>query len=441
MTYKKFFAALALSSASLLGYSQTLSVTVDGIQYTVSTVTGSYSSLSSTLTRSVFYENSDLARSLSNAVAAQLPGVYGEGTGPGFNYEFDANSETFPEGLALTWVYITGPGPQDLPMVVADSGEDMVWALAYLAGPSTEDTLTSMRLNALALRQAFNQQSALMNIGLSQDCTVFDEKNLCASFTGTRSTQSGSNMDATVGTLVLAHRTAANFRYGAYINQNLNTSNQGGLRLERSTPGVGAFANYTLGSDLNIRGSIGFGKLDMESTREAIGTAEAGVGKSHVKSHGVQIELNKAFDINPDWAAIPYGGVRKTTTKRAGYSEAGSATVTTPLTYAELKQTQTTAFGGVRFLGNIAPQTHLLLSAGFEHDMSSKIDDYAAAGVAGLGSMSMQGDAKKTRPVFSAAVSYDIAKNERASISVQHRQEAFDSKAITSVGLTYIKGF
>ena len=221
----------------------------------------------------------------------------------------------------------------------------------------------------------------------------------------------------------------------------MNSSEQGGLRFERSKPGLGAFVNYAMTSGLNVRGSVGFGKVDMQSTREAIGSAEAGVGKSNIKSQGVQIELNKAFDVKPGWSAIPYAGVRNVSHKRAAYSETATDLVSTPLTYADLKQTQTTAFGGLRFLGNIAPQTQLLLSAGVERDMSSKIDDYAATGVDGLGAISMQGDVKKTRPVFSAALSYDIAKNERASIGVLHRQEAFDSKATTSVGFTYMKGF
>lgn len=315
--------------------------------------------------------------------------------------------------------------------------------ICVYSGSSCEavDTLISLEPNAFALRNAFNLQSNNIAQGLSYDCTLFDEKNICASFTGTRSTQNGSNVDATTGTLVIAHRPAANVRFGGYINQNLSTSNQGGLRLERSNPGLGAFVNYTLASGLNVRGSIGYGKMDMETTREAIDTAEAGVGKSNIKSQGVQIELNKAFDIKPGWTATPYGGLRKVTTKRAGYSETASDTVTAPLTYADLQQSQTTAFGGVRFLGNIAPQTQLLLSAGVERDMSSTIDDYAATGVEGLGSISMQGNVKKTRPVLSAALSYDIAKNERASVGVHHRQEAFDSKAITSVGFTYTKGF
>lgn len=347
----------------------------------------------------------------------------------------------------VTTDYLTGftgtYGSQAYTLQLQD-GSTTVWDLLfpnYVAGPNAEDTLASMQLNAVALRQAFNQQSSLMNLSLSQDCTLFDAKNICASFTGTRSTQNGSNVDATTGTLVIAHRPTADIRYGGYINQNLSTSNQGGLRLERSTPGLGAFVNYTLASGLNVRGSVGFGKMDMETTRAVIGTAEAGVGKSNIKSQGVQIELNKAFDIKPGWAAIPYGGLRKVTTKRAGYSETASDAVVAPLSYADLQQTQTSAFGGIRFLGNIAPQTQLLLSAGVEYDLSSKIDDYAATGVDGLGSISMQGGVKKTRGVFSAALSYDIAKNERASIAVLQRQEAFDSKAITSVGFTYMKGF
>lgn len=319
---------------------------------------------------------------------------------------------------------------------------DHYWILfAPVLGPLAVDTLNSFRPNAFALRNTFNLQSANITQSLSYDCTVFDAKNICASFTGTRSDQSGSNLDSTTGTLVIAHRPAANVRFGGYINQSLNTSEQGGLRLERSKPGMGAFVNYAMTTGLNIRGSVSFGKMDMQTTREVIESAEAGVGKSNITTQGAQLELSKAFDIKAGWTAVPYAGIRKVTNKRAAYSEIESEAVSAPLTYVDLKQTQTTAFGGMRFLGQIAQQTQLLISAGVEHDSSRKVDDYAASGIDDLGSITMQENVKKTRPVFTTSLSYDIAKNERASIGVVHRQEAYDKKRTTSVGFTYIKGF
>lgn len=415
-----------------------ITVAVDDVSYKVTTQVSDYMSISSYLQNSLTFNNRLLAQSLATAVGGSLSL---NGRNPIFSYAYDPTSDQFaPSGYAPGYSFDVDDGVVDRRYVA--TSPTSYWAfVSIVIAPLVDDTLNSFRPNAFALRNAFNLQSNNIAQALSYDCTLFDAKNICASFTGTRSTQNGSNVDATTGTVVIAHRPAANVRFGGYINQNLSTSNQGGLLLERSNPGLGAFVNYTLASGLNVRGSIGYGKMDMETTREAIDTAEAGVGKSNIKSQGVQIELNKAFDIKPGWTATPYGGLRKVTTKRAGYSETASDTVTAPLTYADLQQSQTTAFGGVRFIGNIAPQTQLLLSAGVEHDMSSKIDDYAATGVDGLGSISMQGNVKKTRPVLGAALSYDVAKNERASVGVHHRQEAFDSKAITSVGFTYTKGF
>lgn len=441
MKISKTLVALALSSVVTLGFAQTINVSVGGVQYIVSTTTGSYTNLSSALTQSIFYGNSGLAESLSNAVAAQLPGVYGEGTGPGFNYGFNGSNVTFPEGLALTWVYITGPGPQDLPMVVLDNDDTMVWALASLAGPSVNDTLLSFLPNAFALRNAFNLQSANIAQSFSYDCTVFDEKNICVSFSGTRSNQNGSNITATSGTFVIAHRPNDDVRFGGYINQTISSSQQSGLHLERNKPGLGAFVNFAMTSGLNVRGSFGYGKMDMQTTREAVESAEAGVGKSNITTQGAQLELSNAFDIRAGWTAVPYAGVRKVTNKRSAYSEIASDAISTPLSYADLEQSQTTAFGGIRFNGQVAPQLQLLVSAGFESDTTNKVDDYIATGVAGLGSISMQENVKKSRPVFASSLSYDIAKNERASIAVLHRQEAFDSKKTTSAGFSYTKGF
>lgn len=413
-----------------------VAVTVGGVSYKVTAQASDYMSISSNLQNSLIFGDSALAQGLATAIGSSLRL---NGGNPIFNYAYDPTGDRYaPNGYALGWNFLQDENTVVDRRYVATSSA--YWAFVAYA-PSAADTLNSLSPNALALRNAFNLQSNNNAQGLNYDCTLFDAKNICASFTGTRSTQNGSNVEATTGTFVIAHRPTADVRFGGYINQNLSTSNQGGLRLERSTPGLGAFVHYSLASGLNVRGSIAYGKMDMETTREAIDTAEAGVGNSNIKTQGVQIELNKAYDIKPGWAAIPYGGLRKISTKRAGYTETASDTVAAPLTYAELQQTQTTAFGGVRFLGNIAPRTQLLLSAGVEHDMSTKIDDYAATGIDGLSSISMQGNVKKTRPVLNAALSYDIAKNEKASIGVHHRQEAFDSKAITTIGLTYMKSF
>lgn len=356
---------------------------------------------------------------------------------------FALPSMTDPSSNAGEWVGVRARGIKYVTFEQLSYDYVLVDNLIFTvtSGPSAEDTLNSMRLNSAALRGTFNLQNALISQGLSNDCTIFSDKGYCFSFVGNRFDQNASKLDFTSGTALLAYRHSPDLRFGGYINQNFGASNQGGLRLERSDPGLGVFANYTLPSGVNLRLSYSIGKAKMQTTREVIDSAEAGSGSSAITSKGVQVELSKAFDMQPGWTALPYAGIRQTTNKRAGYTEVTSDSVTAPLTYAELKQKQSTAFAGVRLFGNVAEKTLLMFSAGLEHDTSRRVDDYSATGVDDLGSINMKDNLKRTRPVFGAALSYEFAKNDRASVGVQSRREAFDSKSINSIAFTYTKGF
>lgn len=318
--------------------------------------------------------------------------------------------------------------------------------IAFMPFSSPGDSMLSMSHNAFALRNAFNLQSAKTAQGLTYDCTVFDKNNICVSFAGTRSF-GNDGIDNTTGALIIAHRPSANIRVGAYVDQNIGTSDSNGLKVKRGSPGYGLFgvwSQQTDGLGTQVRASVNSGSVDIETTRQAIETAEAGFGQSNIKSLGAQIELSHGFAASNDITVRPYLGYRKMSHKRAAYTEQSSDTVSSPFAYTALKQNTDSILVGVRFIGKLTAQTSATLSTGFEHNVKSTIDDYQAINtdIGTIPTISM-GDnwMRKTRPTASLGVIHNIDKKQTVGLSVTHRKEAFQTGSITSGMLQYTAGF
>jgi hypothetical protein len=320
--------------------------------------------------------------------------------------------------------------------------DDFVFLYAKL--PLASDTLSSFSPNAFALRNAFNLQSAKIAQGLSYDCTVYDEKNICVSFAGTRS--EGKDFDATTGALIMAHQPSKHFRLGAYVDQSYDASTSGGLTTKNGKPGFGVFGVWTQNTDglgAQVRVSANMGKVGSETQREAVETAEAGFGKSNIESRGWQLEYSQGYAINSIWTARPYVGYRKTTHTRAAYTEQSSEDVTAPLTYGSVKQNTDTVTAGITFAHTEMAKTSMFLTAGVEHELRNRMDRYGASSseIEGIGSIDLSTDKRKTHLALALTVNHDIDKTQRIGVSLNHRKEAFAPGAVTSAGVQYSKGF
>lgn len=336
---------------------------------------------------------------------------------------------------------------------LVETGEGTnIWdltVLSYIAppptGPSAEDTLASFRPNAVALRNAFNLQSAKIAQGLSYDCSVFDIRSVCISFVGSRS-KGENGLDNTAGALILAHRPNENFYFGAYSDQTFGSSNSGGLNVKRTSPGYGLFGVWSENADasgIQVRIAANYGATDLETTRTAVDTAEGGFGKSEIKSNGVQLEISRHYDLSSVWSARPYLGYRQTRNKRASYSESLSDEVKAPLTYSSLKQETETFLLGVGVTHFFSGQTFVTLAAGVEHDIKNDVDPYVATNedIGEIDSINMEGGMKKNRPVFSLGFVHYVDRTQRIGFSITHRREAFESASTTSGMIQYSKGF
>jgi uncharacterized protein YhjY with autotransporter beta-barrel domain len=312
--------------------------------------------------------------------------------------------------------------------------------------PSSNDTISSMTPNAYALRGAFAGQSAIINTGLSYDCTTFDAKGICVSAGGRVTDTNNPSINSQGALLIASYRANEQWRIGGYLDQNLSSNDARGVNLDNNNPMGGVFAVWnqnTDGTGYQVRLASGYSDKDVTISRSAFGlTGEAGKGDSSIQSQAYSATLSRGFQLNNTrWIASPYLGVRYTKIKRAGYTEDSSADVTTPLTYSALSQETTTALVGVRFNGQLGDKINLMASAGIENDIAHNTGDYAATGVDGLTPISFNQNIRHIRPVASVGSSYAIDKRQTVGANLHYRQEAFNSTNSVSGMVTYQVGF
>lgn len=315
---------------------------------------------------------------------------------------------------------------------------------AAQALPSGQDTRLSLMNNAIALKQAFNLQSAKIAQGLNFDCTQFDQNNSCVSFIGTKADSQG--FDANLGALILAYQPTQQLRFGGYIDQSFGSSSAGGLTMKRGNPGYGVFSVWSESSDgtgLQLRVAMNADKIDIETQRNAVGSAEPGFGQSDIRSQGFLFEVSQGFSLGTDWIARPYVGFRKTTNTRDSYTEHASTNVSAPLSYKRLKQNTETVITGLTLNHLFSAGTFISLTAGVEHDFHHNIDRYQVANqdIGSVDSIDLDSNKRLTRPIASLSVNHMIDHIQRIGVMFLHRKEAFESATTKSVFVQYSIGF
>lgn len=318
-------------------------------------------------------------------------------------------------------------------------------AVSNLLGPSLEDTTTTLQASASQLRGAYNLQSAIINTGLSYDCTTFDKNGICLS-AGGRITDTVNPATNSQGALLIAsYRANENFRVGGYLDQNLSSNDSRGINLDNSTPMGGLFAVWnqnTDGTGYQVRLAAGYSDKDVTISRAATGSAEAGRGNSSLRSQAYSAIVSRGIQVNDSrWIASPYLGVRYTKIKRAGYTEDLTADVQNPLTYSGLSQETTTALAGIRFNGQFGDKVNVLASAGVESDITHNTGNYSATGVDGLTPIAFNQNIRHVRPVAQAGVRYAIDKRQTVGANMLYRQEAFNSTHSVTGIVNYEIGF
>jgi len=326
-----------------------------------------------------------------------------------------------------------------------------IWDLDLLSapsnGPTSTDTQASLAQSAQALRGVYDLQNVSINNNLNNDCNLFDVHGICTSVTGTQNYLSGGvNNDTTSGTLTFAYRVNDHVRIGAYLDQNLNTSNVTGLHLNNGSPAFGAFAVWNANADglgTQLRVSAGYADKDLTVTRSAVQTSEAGSGTTSLNSYGASIVGSYAMAMPGDFIFSPYAGIRYTRVSADGYTEQANVNVTDPLTYSALTQNATTALVGTKWTRHIADNAVAYASIGLEQDLSNNGGTYSAssANIAGLTPIAFNPNINHTRPTASIGSYYNLGNTQRIAANLVWGEEAFTTANATSLMITYTAGF
>ena len=317
--------------------------------------------------------------------------------------------------------------------------------LLFSAGPSAIDTQVSLQQSAKKLRGIFNSAAISSNFANmnTYDCNLFDTKGMCISLGGRFTKVDKPDSNTTSAVVVLGYKATPNIRIGGFLDQNVNNSTPSGIQISNKNPLMGLFAVWNQNDDglgYQVKVANAYQDKSINTTREVIGTSEAGKGSTDLNTQSYVAELSYAFNYNDKTLLRPYLALRHTTIKQDAYTETG---VATPLSYASLQDKSTTALLGVKLNHKLMPKTTLTASLGVEQDLDHSVDDYSATstGIGGLTSENFNKNIKRTRPVVSAGAYYAVSKTQRIAGDIYYQQLPFQSTGSTTAYFNYTIGF
>lgn len=321
-----------------------------------------------------------------------------------------------------------------------------IWDLV-VTGAATVDTQASLNALASKLRGAFSGQTMATNFANmnTYDCNLFDAKGLCVSVGGQQTYVDSPSANMTSAVVVAGYKVSPTLRIGGFLNQNVNSNTGSNVDISNNSPLMGLFAVWNqnenhLGYQVKIANA--YQDMDVTTTRDVIGTSEAGRGKTDLNTQSYVGELSYAFLTNEDKTLVrPYAAVRYTRIKQDGYTERATTAVTAPLTYATLSDRSTAALVGVKLNHKLTDKVNLTGSLGVEQDLNHDVDNLTASGVSGLTSEAFNNNINRTRPVASIGAYYMPVKNQRIAADIYYQELPFQSTAATTAYMNYMIGF
>lgn len=333
-------------------------------------------------------------------------------------------------------------------LVVDDLNVIDVWdllILSYLSGPSAIDTQSSLHNSAQRLRSIFNSAALTSNFANmnTYDCNLFDAKGMCISVGGRYTTVDNPNSNTTSAVVVVGFKASPNIRIGGFLDRSVNNNTPTGINVSNKNPLMGAFAVWNQQADglgYQVKVANAYQDKDVITTRDVIGTSEAGTGATDLNTQSYVGELSYAYLANEDKTTLrPYLALRQTTIRQDAYTETG---VANPLSYASLKDRSTTALVGLKLNHILTLKATLTASLGVEQDLVHRVDQYSAtsSSIANLTSENFNDNIKRTRPVASAGAYYALSKTQRISGDVYYQQLPFQSTGSTTAYFSYMIG-
>jgi hypothetical protein len=328
----------------------------------------------------------------------------------------------------------------------SSSPDSLAESIALAAGPTSTDTQTSLSILARRLRTPYNYSLMSSNYANmnTYDCNLFDKNNMCISAGGRITTIDNPSSHHSAAVVVLGHKISPHIRIGGFLDQSVNHNMPSGVDMSNKNPMAGAFAVWNHQADglgFQMKLANAYQNKDVTTSREVIGTSEAGRGRTDLNIQSYVGELSYAFQYQEKTLVRPYFALRYTRIKQDGYTEDTTASVTAPLTYAKLSDRSTSALMGVKINHALTPKTNLTASLGVEQYLDHKTDQFVASGVSGLTSENFYNNIRHTRPVASVGAYYAVAKNQRLSGDIYYQQLPFQSTDSATAYVNYTIGF
>ncbi len=352
---------------------------------------------------------------------------------------------------SYTYKVVANGTSSTLQLIAYDAGSNSWFNLDDVSlvriGPGTIDTQSSLNSLASKLRGAFSSQTMATNFANmnTYDCNLFDEKGLCVSVGGQQTYVDSPSANMTSAVVVAGYKVSPTFRIGGFLNQNVNSNTGSNVDISNNSPLMGLFAVWNqnenhLGYQVKIANA--YQDMGVTTTRDVIGTSEAGRGKTDLNTQSYVGELSYAFLTNDDKTLVrPYAAVRYTRIKQDGYTERTTSDVTAPLTYASLADRSTAALVGIKLNHKLTDKVNLTGSLGVEQDLNHDVDNFTASGVSGLTSEAFNNNINRTRPVASIGAYYMPVKNQRIATDIYYQELPFQSTASTTAYVNYTIGF
>ena len=319
-----------------------------------------------------------------------------------------------------------------------------LWDLSF-SGVSASQTQAALVQTTTALQGVYALQTGTVNNSLTYDCNNFGAKGFCVSTGGRYSNASESTANTTSAMIIAGYRINDHLRIGASADQNLYNTDVAQIASVRSnTPLMGAFVVWNQNADktgLETKVAASYNNSDLNVNRVAVGTSEAGQGRTALNTLSESITASYAFKLGENYRLSPYAGVRHTTVSANGYTEQGTTNVTAPLSYNGLNQESTSALLGLRLAGQVYKNTTVQTSAGFEEDMQNAVNNYSATGITGLSAITFNPNIQRTRAVVNFGASYELAKGDHLGFNTIYRQESFQGVDTKMAYVNYTMGF
>lgn len=316
-------------------------------------------------------------------------------------------------------------------------------AESYIIAPTNFDTQTALASFGTSLQGLFAMQSAGVINGMTYDCPLFGNRNICVSAGGRYTNVSGYPDNTTSALVIGAYRFSENLRIGGYLDQSLSQSTPGGVaQLSNGTPMVGVFGVWnqnTDGTGLEAKVAAGYASKNATLTRPVVGVSEPGSGSTALTSQGALGVLKYGFGLGNKTVVSPYAGMRYVLGGMNGYAEAQSSTVSSPLTYSSISNYTTTTLAGLIGAHKLNEKTNIVASAGAEKDVNANVGNLITSGN-GEFNIAMNNNYRTVRPTASLGVFYDLSPRERLGLNGIYRQEAYQAVTSTTVMATYTVG-